>query len=51
MTILLLTTINNNNNNNNKDNTQLFRDNILSIYFLLLPTTRILKEIVLLLDS
>jgi hypothetical protein len=52
MTILSLTTINKDNNkHNNKDNTQLLRDNILSLYSILLSTTRILIEIVLLLDK
>jgi len=52
MTILSLTTINKHNNkHNNKDNTQLLRDNILSLYSILLSTTRILIEIVLLLDK
>jgi hypothetical protein len=48
MTILSLTTFN---KDNNKDNTQLLRDNILSIYSLLLSTTRILIEIILSLDK
>jgi hypothetical protein len=34
-----------------KDNTQLRRDNILSIYSLLLSTTRMLKEIILSLEK
>jgi hypothetical protein len=41
MTSLSLTTIN---KHNNKDKTQLLRDTILSIYSLLLSTTRILKK-------
>jgi hypothetical protein len=48
MTILSLTTIN---KHNNKNNTQLLRDNILSIYSKLLSTTRILIEIILSLDE
>jgi hypothetical protein len=44
MVILSLRTI-------NKDNTQLLKDNILSIYSLLLSITRILKEIILFLDK
>jgi hypothetical protein len=44
MAILSLRTI-------NKDNTQLLRDNILSIFSLLLSIIRILKKIILSLDK